>query len=38
VYGIVPGDVELNSGVQGVGDPPGEITLVRSGDLAALVS
>ena len=38
VYGIVPGDVELNSGVQGVGDPAGEITLVRSGDLAALVS
>ncbi len=38
VYGIVPGDVELNPGVQGVGDPPGEIKLVRSGDLAALVS
>jgi Gas vesicle synthesis protein GvpL/GvpF len=38
VYGIVPGDVKLNSGVQGVGDPPGEIRLVRSGDLAALVS
>ncbi|HEX6522849.1 MAG TPA: GvpL/GvpF family gas vesicle protein [Streptosporangiaceae bacterium] len=38
VYGIVPGDVELNSGVHGVGDPPGEIKLVRSGDLAALVS
>lgn len=38
VYGIVPGDVKLNSGVHGVGDPPGEITLVRSGDLAALVS
>jgi Gas vesicle synthesis protein GvpL/GvpF len=38
VYGIVPGDVQLNSGVHGVGDPPGEIKLVRSGDLAALVS
>lgn len=38
VYGIVPGDVELNSGVLGVGEPPGEIRLVRSGDLAALVS
>src|SRR5256714_14153938 len=38
VYGIVPGDVELNSGVHGVGDPPGEIRLVRSGDLAAMVS
>jgi hypothetical protein len=38
VYGIVPGDVKLNKGVHGVGDPPGEIRLVRSGDLAALVS
>jgi hypothetical protein len=38
VYGIVPADVQLNSGVNGVGDPPGEIRLVRSGDLAALVS
>ena len=38
VYGIVPGDVKLNPGVHGVGDPPGEIRLVRSGDLAALVS
>jgi Gas vesicle synthesis protein GvpL/GvpF len=38
VYGIVPADVKLNSGVYGVGDPPGEIRLVRSGDLAALVS
>jgi Gas vesicle synthesis protein GvpL/GvpF len=38
VYGMVPGDVELNVGVLGVGDPPGEIRLVRSGDLAALVS
>ena len=38
VYGIVPGDVKLNSGVHGVGDPPGEVRLVRSGDLAALIS
>ena len=38
VYGMVPADVELNSGVLGVGDPPGEVRLVRSGDLAALVS
>jgi hypothetical protein len=38
VYGMVPGDVELKSGVRGVGNPPGEIRLVRSGDLAALVS
>jgi Gas vesicle synthesis protein GvpL/GvpF len=38
VYGILPGDVELNSEIHGVGDPPGQIRLVRSGDLAALVS
>ncbi len=38
VYGILPGDVELNAEIYGVGDPPGEIRLVRSGDLAALVS
>jgi Gas vesicle synthesis protein GvpL/GvpF len=38
VYGILPGDVKLNSKIHGVGDPPGEISLVRSGDLAALVS
>jgi hypothetical protein len=38
VYGMVPADVQLNSGVKGVGDPPGELRLVRSGDLAALVS
>ena len=38
VYGVVPGDVKLNSGVHGVGDPPGEVRLVRSGDVAALVS
>jgi Gas vesicle synthesis protein GvpL/GvpF len=38
VYGILPGDVELDAGVDGVGDPPGEIRLARSGDLAALVS
>jgi hypothetical protein len=38
VYGILPGDVELEPGTTGVGDPPGEIRLVRQGDLAALVS
>ena len=38
VYGILPGDVELDSGVTGVGDPPGEVRLVRHRDLAALVS
>ena len=38
VYGVLPGDVKRKSGVHGVGDPPGEVRLVRSGDLAALVS
>jgi Gas vesicle synthesis protein GvpL/GvpF len=38
VYGILPGDVELEADIHGVGDPPGKISLVRSGDLAALVS
>lgn len=38
VYGILPGDVELASDLRGVGDPPGKVRVVRSGDLAALVS
>jgi hypothetical protein len=38
VYGIVPGDVELDPETRGVGDPPAKVDLVRSGDLAALVS
>jgi hypothetical protein len=38
VYGIMPADVELEPGTTGVGDPPGEVRVVRSGDLAALVS
>jgi hypothetical protein len=38
VYGILPGDIEVESGGTGVGDPPGEIRVVRYGDLAALVS
>jgi Gas vesicle synthesis protein GvpL/GvpF len=38
VYGILPGDVELTSDIQGIGDPPGQVELVRSGQLAALVS
>ncbi len=36
VYGILPGDVELTEEIRGVGD--GEVKLVRSADLAALVS
>ncbi|MGH3245647.1 MAG: GvpL/GvpF family gas vesicle protein [Trebonia sp.] len=38
VYGILPGDVEVAPGEEGVGDPPGEIRVVRHRDLAALVS
>lgn len=38
VYGIVPADVEMTGDVQGVGDPPGVLRLVRHGDIAALVS
>ena len=38
VYGILPGDIELEPGGTGVGDPPGEIRVVRHGELAALVS
>ena len=38
VYGILPGDIEIEPGATGVGDPPGEVRVVRHGDLAALVS
>jgi len=38
IYGIMPGDVELEPGTTGVGDPPAEVRIVRNGDLAALVS
>ncbi|MCC3317107.1 GvpL/GvpF family gas vesicle protein [Nocardia africana] len=38
VYGIVPADVEPEPHATGVGDPPGEVTVVRHGDIAALVS
>jgi hypothetical protein len=38
VYGILPGDVEVEPGAAGVGDPPGEVRVVRHRDLAALVS
>jgi Gas vesicle synthesis protein GvpL/GvpF len=36
VYGILPGDVELTEEIRGIGDR--EVTLVRDGELAALVS
>lgn len=38
VYGIVPADVHVAEDVQGVGDPPGHVTVIREGDIAALVS
>jgi hypothetical protein len=38
VYGILPGDIEIEPGAPGVGDPPGEIRTIRYRDLAALVS
>ncbi|PKV81847.1 GvpL/GvpF family gas vesicle protein [Nocardia fluminea] len=38
VYGIVPADVEPEPHATGVGDPPGEIAVVRHGEIAALVS
>jgi hypothetical protein len=38
VYGIVPGDVETNGDVQGVGEPPARVELVRHRDIAALIS
>jgi hypothetical protein len=38
VYGILPGDVELDSDARGVGDPPGAVRLIRHRDLTALVS
>ncbi|TNH22832.1 GvpL/GvpF family gas vesicle protein [Micromonospora orduensis] len=38
VYGLVPADVEATPDAAGVGDPPGEVTVIRHGDVAALVS
>lgn len=38
VYGILPGDIELDSDTRGVGDPPSQVRLVRHRDLSALVS
>ncbi|GLV50972.1 hypothetical protein TBS_15420 [Thermobispora bispora] len=38
VYGIVPEDVEVSPGTVGVGEPAGQVTLVRHGEIAALVS
>lgn len=38
VYGIVPGDVQVEEDAQGIGDPPAKVELVRDEDIAALVS
>jgi hypothetical protein len=38
VYGILPGDIEMTRDRTGVGDPPGQLRVVRSGKLAAMVS
>ena len=38
VYGIVLADKPPALDEQGVGDPPGQVSLVRQGDIAALVS
>ncbi|MFG1948567.1 GvpL/GvpF family gas vesicle protein [Nonomuraea sp. NPDC048826] len=38
VYGIVPVDVEVEPGTEGVGEPAGEVRLVPFGEIAALVS
>ncbi|NES16733.1 MULTISPECIES: GvpL/GvpF family gas vesicle protein [Micromonospora] len=38
IYGIVPADVEPTPDAEGVGNPPAEVTAIRHGELAALVS
>lgn len=38
IYGIVPGDVEVEPDAQGIGDPPAPVEVIREGDIAALVS
>lgn len=38
VYGIVPSDVEVAEDARGVGNPPHPVTLVRHGEIGALVS
>ncbi|WP_433621982.1 hypothetical protein [Nocardia sp. CA-120079] len=37
VYGIVPADVESQPHATGVGDPPGEVAVVRHAEIAALI-
>lgn len=38
VYGVVPGDVDVNNSARGIGDPPAPVEVVHEGDIAALVS
>jgi Gas vesicle synthesis protein GvpL/GvpF len=38
VYGILPADIELAEEVPGVGNPPGQLRVIRYGSVAALVS
>lgn len=38
VYGILPGDIEVEPETTGIGDPPSPVRLVKYRDIAALVS
>lgn len=38
VYAILPADIELTGDISGVGDPPGQVRIIRHGELAALAS
>ena len=38
VYGILPADIEVATGVPGVGENPGPLRVIRSDGLAALIS
>lgn len=38
VYGIVPGDVEVEKSAKGIGNPPAPVEVIQEGDIAALVS
>ncbi|MFB9468828.1 GvpL/GvpF family gas vesicle protein [Nonomuraea salmonea] len=38
VYGIVPAETEVSRDQKGLGEPPGEVRLVKHGEIAAVVS
>ncbi|WP_433437677.1 GvpL/GvpF family gas vesicle protein [Nonomuraea sp. CA-141351] len=38
LYGVVPGDTKLSPDDRGLGDPAGEVQLLRHGEIAVLVS